>query len=397
MQILYYPSNGYIINSLLDNDLYAFTQQMAIMQQFPDTQVEYKFKCRNIGIKFERHQLDRIKEEVKHLCKLRFESEELEYLSKLRFLKKSYIDFLRLFQLFEDNIDISLTADRELDITIKGNWMYTVMFETPVLSIINEIYFDEFTLKENIDKGREILNNKIKHIKNDIGNSFKFSDFGARRRYSRKWHEEVISTLTKELPNNFTGSSDVLMAMNNNIKPIGTMSHQFLECGQVLTRVRDSQKFMFQKWGEVFRGDLGIALTDTLGIDAFIKDFDPYFCKLFDGVRQDSGSPYEWIEKIIKMYEGYGIDPKTKLAVFSDGLDIDEANKILKAVNGRMKVMFGIGTSLTNSVGHIPLNIVIKVVTCDGMPVAKISDSEGKAMCKDETYLTYLKSQFGIK
>jgi nicotinate phosphoribosyltransferase len=187
------------------------------------------------------------------------------------------------------------------------------------------------------------------------------------------------------------------MAMKNNIKAIGTMSHQWLECGQVLTRVRDSQKFMFQKWAEVFRGDLGIALTDTLGIDAFIKDFDPYFCKLFDGVRQDSGSPYEWIEKIVKMYEGYGIDSKTKTAVFSDGLDIDEANKILKAVNGRMKVMFGIGTSLTNSVGHVPLNIVIKVVSCNGFPVAKISDSEGKAMCKDEGYLTYLKSQFGIK
>jgi nicotinate phosphoribosyltransferase len=279
-----------------------------------------------------------------------------------------------------------------------------------ILSIVNEVYFKYYGV-DDIEIGRKLLKDKINKLKDGLtsypfddapsypqfDNNFKLVDFGARRRYSRKWHEEVVATLVKELPNNFIGTSDVLMAKNNKIKPIGTLAHEWIMAGSALVRIKDSQRYMFQTWSEIFRGDLGIALSDTYGVDAFIRDFDMYFCKLFDGCRQDSGDPFIWTDKIIKMYEGYNINPKTKIAVYSDGLDIDKALQIYKYVDGRMKTTFGIGTNLTNDFGIEPLNIVIKATKVNSQPVAKLSDSAGKIMCKDDGYLIYLKSQFGIK
>jgi nicotinate phosphoribosyltransferase len=211
------------------------------------------------------------------------------------------------------------------------------------------------------------------------------------------WHYALIQQIVAQLPSYFLGTSNVLLAKEFNVTPIGTMAHEWLQAGQALTRIRDSQKFMLQKWADVYRGDLGIALSDVVGVDAFIRDFDLYFAKLFDGCRQDSGCPFEWGEKIIQMYKDLRIDPATKVAVFSDSLDISKAKKLYDRFHGRLKIMFGIGTNLTNDVGVEPLNIVIKMVSCNGMPVAKIADGNGtKGMCEDDEYLKYLKSQFLI-
>jgi nicotinate phosphoribosyltransferase len=398
-------NSGYIINSLLDTDTYKFSMMQVVLHQFSGVQVEYEYKCRNKKVKWTKEMQEDLEKEIEHLYTLTFTENELEYLSTLRFLKSDYIDFLRLFKLDKRYINISYTEENELNINIKGPWLMTILFETLILSIVNEVYFKYYGV-DNIDIGRKILEDKIQKLKNGlhilippyIDKNFKLIDFGARRRYSRKWHEEVIDTLVKKLPDNFIGTSDVLMAKNNKIKPIGTHAHEFICAFQSLVRVKDSQKTAFQSWANEYRGDLGIALSDTLGIDAFIRDFDMYFCKLFDGCRHDSGNPFIWTDKIIKMYEGYNIDPKTKIAVYSDGLDIDKALEIYKYVNGRMKTTFGIGTNLTNDfTGAEPLNIVIKMIKCQGMPVAKLSDSAGKVMCKDDNYLIYLKSQFGIK
>ncbi|NQV00446.1 MAG: nicotinate phosphoribosyltransferase, partial [Parcubacteria group bacterium] len=174
-------------------------------------------------------------------------------------------------------------------------------------------------------------------------------------------------------------------------------AHEFLQAAQALVRVQDSQKFAFQQWAEEYRGKLGIALSDVVGMDAFLKDFDLYFCKLYDGARHDSGDPIVWCEKLIRHYENNGIDPKTKTAVFSDGLTFPKALALAKEFEGRIKTSFGIGTNLTNDMGITPLQIVIKMVECNGQPVAKISDSQGKEMCKDKAYLTHLKGVFNIK
>jgi len=402
-------NTGNIINSLLDQDLYKLTMCQFVLHQFSGIEVEYEYRCRNVKVKWTQEMKHDLEEEIEHLCTLYFAEHELQYLSTLRFIKPDFIDFLRLFKLNKKYISISYTEDNELLLNIKGPWLMTIMFEVFLLSIINEIYFKYYGA-DNLDEGLKRLYNKIEYLKDKlnytsyedglnvgrIDKNFKLVDFGARRRYSRKWHEKIIPILKKELPDNFIGTSDVMMAMHNNIKPIGTHAHEFICAFQSLVRVKDSQKSAFQAWSNEYRGDLGIALSDTLGIDAFIKDFDMYFCKLFDGCRQDSGNPFIWTDKIIKMYEGYNIDPKTKIAVYSDGLNFEQAIEIYKYVNGRMKTTFGIGTFITNDMGVEPLNIVIKMTKCQGMPVAKLSDSSGKIMCKDDNYLTYLKSQFGI-
>ena len=386
--------NSPIIQSLLDNDLYKFSMHQAVLHQFPDAEVVLKFKCRNNGIIWSEEIVMEIEAEVSALTQLNFSEYELAYLSNLRFLKPDYIDFLRIFRLQNRYINIYQQAG-ELHIEISGPWLHTILFEVPVLAIVNEVYFRHNGVI-NLDYAQELLNHKIATIKT-FPESFKFSDFGTRRRYNKDWHYSVIQQIVGQLPQYFLGTSNVLFAKEFNVTPIGTMAHEWLQAGQALTRIRDSQKFMLQKWADVYRGDLGIALSDVVGVDAFIRDFDLYFAKLFDGCRHDSGCPFEWGEKIIQMYHRLRIDPASKVAVFSDSLNINKAKELYDCFSGRLKVMFGIGTNLTNDVGTEPLNIVIKMVGCNGMPVAKIADGNGtKGMCEDDEYLKYLKSQFLI-
>ena len=243
----------------------------------------------------------------------------------------------------------------------------------------------------------ERLQKKIQTIKDLNDPGFKFTDFGSRRRLSRQWHFHVLQTLQKEIPTTLAGTSNVMMAKSLDLLPIGTMAHEWLCAFQSLVRVKDFQKEALQRWSNHYRGDLGIALTDTIGIDAFLRDFDLYFAKLFNGVRHDSGDIDVFTEKVIAHYQKLKIDPMTKSITYSDGLTVDKAIEIYNKYHKRINVGFGIGTSLTNDTNIPPLNIVMKMVSCDGHPVAKISDSSGKTMCEDEVYVSYLKSQFNVK
>ncbi len=384
-----------IIQSLLDTDLYKFSMQQAVLHQFPNArEVEFHFKCRDENINMVQYK-DEINRQIDHLCTLTFAEDEINYLSTLRYLKADYIDFLTLFRMQRKYINVVAISDKEIDIVIRGPWVHTILFEVPVLAIVNEVYFHNTQDKEHFIEGRKRLADKIEILKTFNNPEFKFSDFGTRRRYSRDWQEEVIVALKNSLPNNFTGTSNVLFAMKHGLTPIGTMAHEYLQASQALgPRLRDSQKFALEKWVQEYRGDLGIALTDVVGIDAFLRDFDLYFCKLFDGVRHDSGDPVEWGNKMIAHYKNMKIDPKTKSFVFSDGLNVPKAIELFKTFEGQAKLFFGIGTNLTNDMGVKALNIVIKMTSCNGSPVAKISDAPGKTMCKNEEYLAYLKQVF---
>lgn len=386
-----------IIESLLDTDLYKFTMMQCVLHQFPGASVEYRFRCRNEGVDL-RPYIDEIKAEVDHLCTLRFKEDELEYLRSLRFIKDDFVEFLSLFQLKRKYIDIS-EKDGQLAITIKGPWLHTILFEIPVLAIVNETYFNH--IAPNLDKteGRKRLDAKIQMIENEPDRSLiSISDFGTRRRFSRQWQKEVLEILKARLPHEFAGTSNVLYAKELNLIPMGTMAHEYLQACQALgPRLRDSQTFAFEMWAKEYRGDLGIALTDVYGIEPFLKDFDMYFCKLFDGVRQDSGDPESWGERMIEHYKANRCDPRTKTFIFSDSLTFERLIKLFRRFKGRVKLGFGVGTNLTNDLGPEPLNIVIKMVRANGQPVAKISDTPGKSLCDDPSYLAYLKQVFGMK
>ena len=386
-----------IIESLLDTDLYKFTMMQCVLHQFPGASVEYRFRCRNEGVDL-RPYIAEIKAEVDHLCTLRFKEDELEYLRSLRFIKDDFVEFLSLFQLKRKYIDIS-EKDGQLAITIKGPWLHTILFEIPVLAIVNETYFRHIALNLDKTEGRKRLDAKIQMIENEPDRSLiSISDFGTRRRFSRQWQKEVLEILKARLPHEFAGTSNVLYAKELNLIPMGTMAHEYLQACQALgPRLRDSQTYAFEMWAKEYRGDLGIALTDVYGIEPFLKDFDMYFCKLFDGVRQDSGDPESWGERMIEHYKANRCDPRTKTFIFSDSLTFERLIKLFRRFKGRVKLGFGVGTNLTNDLGPEPLNIVIKMVRANGQPVAKISDTPGKSLCDDPSYLAYLKQVFGMK
>jgi nicotinate phosphoribosyltransferase len=383
-----------IISSLLDTDLYKFTMMQVVLHHFPGARVEYRFKCRNPLIA-------EIQEEIEQLCSLRFSPRELEFLSSLRFIKSDFVDFLGLFQLNAKYITVkpSDLGDGSIDILVKGPWLHTILFEIPVLAIVNQIYFRSTQPIPDYAQGRERLGKKIASIVNvpDLAD-LRIADYGTRRRFSRIWHEEVLVTLKHTFGKHFTGTSNVYFAMKHGLTPLGTMAHEYLQACQALgPRLRDSQVYGFEMWAREYRGDLGIALSDVYGLEAFLRDFDMYFCKLFDGARHDSGDPFEWGERMIAHYDENRVDPRSKTLVFSDGLSFPVAIDLYRRFSGRIRVAFGIGTNLTNDLGYTPLQIVLKMVRCNDQPVAKLSDAPEKTMCDDPAYLNYLRQVFEIK
>ncbi|MFT4268052.1 MAG: nicotinate phosphoribosyltransferase [Xenophilus sp.] len=398
-----------IITSLLDTDLYKFTMMQVVLHHFPGAKVEYRFKCRNPGVDLARFATE-IREEVRALCRLRFQEAELSYLRSMRFIKSDFVDFLGLFQLNEKYIGIVPQASGELEISIRGPWLHTILFEIPVLAIVNEVYFRNTQPQPDLAEGRRRLEAKIEQLQAAGLEDLKIADYGTRRRFSKAWHEEVLRTLAARLgavtpgapaterQPQLAGTSNVLYAMKLGLIPLGTMAHEYLQACQALgPRLRDSQIFGFEMWAREYRGDLGITLSDVYGMSAFLRDYDLYFCKLFDGARHDSGDPFQWGERMIAHYAANRVDPRTKTLIFSDGLTMPRTIELYRQFRGRCVLAFGIGTNLTNDLGYEPLQIVIKMIRCNGQPVAKLSDTPSKNMCEDEKYLAYLRQVFQIE
>jgi nicotinate phosphoribosyltransferase len=388
-----------IVRSLLETDLYKFTMWQALLHRHPATQAEYVFACRNKSA----YPLAELKEDVEreldHLCSLSFQSEEVAYLRALRFIKGDFADFLTVFRFQRHFITVGTEGDT-LTIRAAGPQVHVMGFEIYVLYIVNELYFRRFDQAAALTEGRKRLAAKI-DLLNTLGaqdrrrHPFEFFDFGVRRRFSGAWQEEVVATLAREAPAYFKGTSNVWLAMKYQLVPIGTMAHEYLQSFQSFgVRLRDFQKAALEDWVQEYRGDLGTALTDVVGMDAFLADFDLYFAKLFDGLRHDSGDPVEWGEKALAHYAKLRLDAHTRRLVFSDGLDVPKAFELYRHFADRTQTGFGIGTNLSNDMGIEPLNIVMKLVSCNGQPVAKLSDSPGKTMCTDETFLAYLRQVF---
>lgn len=394
-----------IIHSLLDTDLYKFTMLQVVLHKFPQTHSVYHFRCRNLEdtVYPLTDILDDLNEQLDYLCQLKFKEDELLYLRSLRFIKSDFVDYLELFQLKRRFIKASIDSEGRLDIWVEGPMVQAMMFEIFVLAIVNELYFRRIRSDEVLAEGERrlqakmVLLNQYQQEQQPNDPPFLVSDFGTRRRYSYDWQKHVIEAFHQAAPYIFRGTSNVLIAKELGLTPIGTMAHEFLQAFQALdVRLRDFQKAALETWVQEYRGDLGIALTDVVGMDAFLRDFDLYFAKLFDGLRHDSGDPYEWGDKAYAHYKKLKVDSKSKMLTFSDGLNLEKAWNLHQYFKDRFQVSFGIGTNLTNDMGQTPLNIVLKLVECNGQSVAKISDSPGKTMTDNDTFLAYLRQVFQI-
>ena len=381
-----------IIISLLDTDLYKFNMDQVIFHKHTDLCGQYYFKCRNEDIVFTPEMVKEIEEQVDHLCSLRFTKEELDYLRSIRFIKNDYVEFLRLWHPIRDYVSVSLSDSGELSVIVDGPLFSAMQFEIYLLEIINEVYFRfKYDYAELLKGAEARLDAKIKAM-NDGTYTFGFAEFGCRRRLSREWQDTVVRRFASETKN-CVGTSNVYLAMKYDLTPIGTYAHEFVQMYQGIDMIplAYTNHYAMQDWYDEYKGDNGTALTDTLTTDLFLMDFDRSMVNNYSGVRHDSGDPYEWGEKMIAHYQKYGVDPRSKLLLFSDSLDFDRAQKLYEYFRDRVKVSFGIGTFCSNDTGETPLNIVIKLQYVNGLPVAKLSDAAGKAMCRDEEYLEYLK------
>lgn len=381
-----------IIVSLLDTDLYKFNMNQVMFHKHTNLRGVYVFKCRNKDVVFTDEMVKEINAQIDYLCTLKFTDEELDYLGSLRFIKPDYVEFLRLWHPIRKYVTCCRDYDGSLSLEVYGPLFSAMQFEIYLLEIVNEVYFRmKYDYLELLDSAQDRLLDKYDALVSDKY-TFKFAEFGCRRRLSREWQDYVLRALLKT--GKCVGTSNVYLAMKYGCKPVGTYAHEYVQMYQGVPGVTlaYTNKMAMQEWFEEYQGDNGTALTDTLGTDLFLMDFDKLQAMCYTGVRHDSGDPIVWGEKLIAHYEKLGIDPKTKTLLFSDSLDFDKAQAIYDHFKDRINVSFGIGTYLTNDTAVGALNIVIKLQYVNGHPVAKLSDNPAKAMCQDADYVTYLRN-----
>lgn len=391
-----------IITSILDTDAYKLHMQQAVFHHYPDVTVNAQFRCRSDDLLGQ--YADQIAHQVKLMESLALTEDEFAYLSRISFFKPDYLNWLKNWH-FNSQLLTIKNEDGQLVIQIEGKWVDVILWEVPLLAVISEIVHKDRSPNIGVDQALARLKDKLTIFDaqtHDIDMSgFNLMDFGTRRRYSFAVQEAVVSYLQNRFTN-FNSTSNYLLAYRLELTPVGTQAHEWFQAHQRLsTNLQDCQKTALQVWLDEYPHDLGVALTDCITMDAFLRDFDYYLASHYQGLRHDSGDPIEWGEKAISHYQQLGIDPKTKLLVFSDSLNFDKALKIYQYFNNRVKLSFGIGGFLACDIPSTEfntksLNIVLKLTECNNQPVAKLSDSPGKTISKDLAFIDELKRTFKV-
>lgn len=373
-----------IITSILDTDLYKMTQQWFVLQTYPEVDVTYVFNNRNKNMKFTDAAYHEIMNQVEAMKNLKLTDKEYDWIrDNLPFLPIAYRQYLSAYQFNPTQVEGCIN-DGNLEITIRGKWRDTILWEVPLMAIISEVYFAMVDTDWNYKYQQIIAETKAEQLASE---GIAFADFGTRRRRSFQTQDLIVETMSRHSPN-FVGTSNPLLAMVHGVKALGTVAHESIMATTVLESVNHPNKFFMENWTKVYNGDLGTMLPDTYGIDSFLQDFTLEKAKTWDGVRHDSGDPKVFVDKIIAHYKKMRIDPTTKTIIFSDGLDVNTACDIAEYCKGKIRASFGIGTNFTNSFmkASAPtekskaLNMVIKLNTVNGKPVVKLSDSPGKAI-----------------
>lgn len=386
-----------VLQTLLDTDAYKLHMQQAVFHHYYDVQVAAEFRCRGddlLGI-----YADAIREQVEAMQSLRLQDDEFQWLSGLPFLKQDYLDWLRDFRYNPQQVTVR-NDNGKLNIRLEGPWREVIMWEVPLLAVISELVHRYRSPEASVELALETLERKLvdfNHLTQDIDMSgFRLMDFGTRRRFSREVQQAIVERLQQE--SWFVGTSNYDLARRLSLTPMGTQAHEWFQAHQQISPdLATSQRVALAAWLEEYPDQLRIALTDCITMDAFLRDFGPEFAERYQGLRHDSGDPVEWGEKAIAHYHKLGIDPMSKVLVFSDNLDLKKAVDLYRHFSSRVNLSFGIGTRLTCDIPQVkPLNIVIKLVECNGKPVAKLSDSPGKTICHDKAFVRALRKAFDL-
>lgn len=386
-----------VLHTLLDTDAYKLHMQQAVFHHYYDVHVAAEFRCRGddlLGI-----YADSIREQVDAMQHLTLQDDEYQWLSGLPFFKADYLNWLRDFRYKPEQVTV-VNDNGKLDIRLEGPWREVIMWEVPLLAVISELAHRYRSPETGVEQAVASLENKLAAFSTlteglDMSR-FRLMDFGTRRRFSREVQQAIVKRLQQEPW--FVGTSNYDLARRLDLTPMGTQAHEWFQAHQQISPdTANSQRAALAAWLEEYPNQLGIALTDCITMDAFLRDFGPEFAERYQGLRHDSGDPVEWGEKAIAHYEKLGIDPMTKVLVFSDNLDLAKAVDLYRHFTSRINLSFGIGTRLTCDIPQVkPLNIVIKLVECNGKPVAKLSDSPGKTICHDKAFVRALRKAFDL-
>ncbi|MDU3303108.1 MAG: nicotinate phosphoribosyltransferase [Enterobacter ludwigii] len=386
-----------VLHTLLDTDAYKLHMQQAVFHHYYDVHVAAEFRCRGddlLGI-----YADSIREQVDAMQHLTLHDDEYQWLSGLPFFKADYLNWLRDFRYKPEQVTV-VNDNGKLDIRLEGPWREVIMWEVPLLAVISELAHRYRSPETGVEQAVASLENKLAAFSTlteglDMSR-FRLMDFGTRRRFSREVQQAIVKRLQQEPW--FVGTSNYDLARRLDLTPMGTQAHEWFQAHQQISPdLANSQRAALAAWLEEYPNQLGIALTDCITMDAFLRDFGPEFAERYQGLRHDSGDPVEWGEKAIAHYEKLGIDPMTKVLVFSDNLDLAKAVDLYRHFTSRINLSFGIGTRLTCDIPQVkPLNIVIKLVECNGKPVAKLSDSPGKTICHDKAFVRALRKAFDL-
>lgn len=386
-----------ILHTLLDTDAYKLHMQQAVFHRYADVQVVAEFRCRGddlLGI-----YADAIREQINAMQHLRLQDDEFQWLSGLPFFKSDYLNWLRDFRYDPQQVEI-INDNGKLNIRLSGPWREVILWEVPLLAVISELVHSYRSPEAGVPQALAMLEEKLVEFADltaDVDLSrFRLMDFGTRRRFSRNVQQAIVERLTQEPW--FTGTSNYDLARRLSLTPMGTQAHEWFQAHQQISPdLATSQRAALAAWLAEYPNQLGIALTDCITMDAFLRDFGPEFATRYQGLRHDSGDPVEWGEKAIAHYQKLGIDPHSKVLVFSDNLDLKKAVDLYRHFSSRVNLGFGIGTRLTCNIPQVkPLNIVIKLVECNGKPVAKLSDSPGKTICHDKAFVRALREAFDL-
>lgn len=369
-----------ILNSILDNDFYKITMQNAVVKLFPSQIVKYEFINRGKHLFPEGFDIA-LKHAVDKMAELKLSKEEKKFLAKTcPYLDLPYLDFLEGYHYDPSEVKITQVGS-DLSVTVEGLWYRTILWEVPLLALISELHYDMNHMER--DSNEIVMNKTLEKAASLNKLGVTFAEFGTRRRHSFKVQNLVMDALIRDKNSTFIGTSNVHFAMKYNVKPIGTHAHEWFMFHAAEYGFKMANKIALDHWVDVYRGDLGVALSDTFTTDVFFQQFDKKFTKLFDGVRHDSGDALEFADKTIAHYVQNGINPLYKYIIFSDGLNLEKVEEITNYCKGKIGVSFGIGTNLTNDVGLKPMNIVMKLIGVQALnkewiPTVKLSDERGK-------------------
>ena len=404
--------NKFIIHHLSQTDAYKLSMAYVIYHLYRKYKTGWSFKFRNMKDHLAvmtpakmQEWVAEIQKEINHLATLRWTEDEILFISKkmpwLTLDGGLFLDWLRNFQVKAEDILVFIeNGELRIETDEKASWLQSTFYEIYLLVIVNETGFRLFyNYDELLESHKRNTNKKFEKLLSGEYVLGAVSEFGLRRELSEEAQEYVIKKFMAHRDElnakgtNYVGTSNVYMSMKYGTTPIGTMAHEFIMGvgqGDPSKNPAYSNRFAMESWTQIYGVLNGIFLTDTITDKMCRMDMDFKFASSFKGVRNDSGDPIEWGENWIKHYEKLGIDPKTKTLLFSNSLDFKRANEIYRHFAGRVNVAFGIGTYLSNDTFVNPFNIVMKMTTCNGHPVAKISDDAGKGMCKSEEFVNFL-------